>query len=645
MKSIFKFSAEEAVILSMTALWLGGCGGSGGDTPSSPPPPVGTVNFATVTYTVNETTSAVQFSVTRTGGSSGAVSVDVSTVDGSATAGTDYTSAALSISFGDGETAPISGSVEILDDPNTESDETFELVLGNPTGGVSIGPSSRSIVTIVDDDAVGAPGAPALQLTMQQIKILRFTWSDVQGEDEYRLLENADGSSGFTEVATIAADSESYDHEVLLPARLNARYILDACNGTGCVDSNEVFVGSDVSVAVGSITAGIEDDFFGHAVALSNDGLTLAVGASDATNAVGVSAVYVYTRDAPGTWSQEASIERPISGTAFGSSLAFSNDGARLAVGAPNENSTRGAVYVYARDAGGTWSQDALLTASNADIGDLFGWSVALVGGGADAYHLAVGAPEEDGAADFANCQTSPNPSLECDSGAVYTFTSDGGGWSEDGTWKSPTPGWQDHHGWSVALTADALTLAIGVPGEDDNRGAVHVISGGARSILNLSAGVDDNFGWSVALSGLSADGSTLAVGAPVAPDAVARGSGAVYVFAWDGGRYSQVAQLVGSSAGAGASLGISVALSGDGSMLAAGAQGEAGFDTGAAYVFTRGGSGAWSELAHLTAPSPRAGAQFGRSVALSRNALTLAVGEPAVSAATEHGGGSVYIY
>ena len=48
-----------------------------------------------------------------------------------------------------------------------------------------------------------APPAPSLSLDYQSVKAFHFTWADVSGETEYRLLENPDGISGYTQVATI----------------------------------------------------------------------------------------------------------------------------------------------------------------------------------------------------------------------------------------------------------------------------------------------------------------------------------------------------------------------------------------------------------------------------------------------------------
>ena len=141
---------------------------------------------------------------------------------------------------------------------------------------------------------------------------------------------------------------------------------------------------------------------FGHAVALSADGNTLAVSAYwESSNAKGINgnqkdesipqagAVYVFTRRGT-TWTQQAYIKASNTGEAgtadafgegdqFGFSLALSGDGNTLAVGALTEDSaaagingnqadnsaqSAGAVYVFTR-AGTTWSQQAYVKAAN----------------------------------------------------------------------------------------------------------------------------------------------------------------------------------------------------------------------------------------------------------------------------------------
>jgi len=125
------------------------------------------------------------------------------------------------------------------------------------------------------------PVAPTLSLTPQSIKTFHFSWAAVPGVTEYKLQENADGSSGFTTIATIDASATSYDLVTSLPKRINASYILQACNSGGCTDSSQASVTGTLTSAIGYVKASNTEanDNFGYSVALSSDGNTLAVGA------------------------------------------------------------------------------------------------------------------------------------------------------------------------------------------------------------------------------------------------------------------------------------------------------------------------------------------------------------------------------
>ena len=104
------------------------------------------VKFSAATYNAQETDHAAQITVTRSGDASGAISVDYGTFDGTASERYDYTPAFGSLRFGGGE---ISKTFVVLlnEDAFVEGDETINLRLSNPTGGVFIaGPSTASLV-------------------------------------------------------------------------------------------------------------------------------------------------------------------------------------------------------------------------------------------------------------------------------------------------------------------------------------------------------------------------------------------------------------------------------------------------------------------------------------------------------------------
>jgi hypothetical protein len=231
-------------------------------------------------------------------------------------------------------------------------------------------------------------------------------------------------------------------------------------------------------------------DAFGVALALSGDGLTLAVGAifeSSAATGIGgdetsnalrnAGAVYVLRRSALG-WAQEAYVKASNTGDSdrFGAALALSSEGATLAVGASYEASCArgvggdqandgcfgaGAVYVLQRGPAG-WAHTAYVKADNAASDDRFGSAVAL---SADGTVLAVGAPFED----------SPSPGRGADgtrdgspdSGAGYVFRNVAGAWVQETYLKSPSPRFYDGFGTCVALSGDGTTSFVGVPLED----------------------------------------------------------------------------------------------------------------------------------------------------------------------------------
>lgn len=351
---------------------------------------------------------------------------------------------------------------------------------------------------------------------------------------------------------------------------------------------------------------------FGASLALSADGSTLAVGAPDErsnargvngdqtnTDTPGAGAAYVFTR-AGNTWSQQAYVKasntlpKGAFGTDiisannvlrrhhFGASVALSADGSLLAVGSPGEDSNAtgvngnqddhsrwkaGAVYTYVRS-GSTWAHQAYLKAHAGDEVH-FGNSVSLSGDGAT---LAVGAPYDYG---------NPGSGQRSD-GAAYVFTHSGNDWSQQAYLKISDAGVGGKFGDSVAVSADGNTLAA--------RGEVGFVVLFTRTgaAWNEQARVTGKSS-SMALSG---DGSTLIVGwtddASSATgingsenNSTAVQAGGVRLYQRSGAAWSQRTYLKASNAEADDRFGSSVALSGDGTTLAAGATSERSKATG----------------------------------------------------------------
>lgn len=314
------------------------------------------------------------------------------------------------------------------------------------------------------------------------------------------------------------------------------------------------------------VTASAPDlgDQFGARVALSGDGNTLAVGAPsesgdantingpDNNNLRRSGAAYVFTR-AAGTWTQQAYVKasNPDAFDNFGRTLALSTDGQTLAVGAPNEASAAkgtggdqqdnsayasGAVYVFSRHQD-TWSQQAYVKASNTRETAWFGGAIAL---SADGRVMAVGSHFESSAA--TGIDGDQDNTAADRSGAVYLFARQGTQWDQTRYIKASNTGERDLFGYSVALSEDGNTLAVGALSEDsDARGLQgeqgndnapssgaaylfrHTATGWQQQAYIKSSNTDSGgvyeLGAALALSGrvdgAGDEGLTLAVGCP----------------------------------------------------------------------------------------------------------------------------------
>ncbi|MCB9915507.1 MAG: FG-GAP repeat protein [Planctomycetes bacterium] len=327
--------------------------------------------------------------------------------------------------------------------------------------------------------------------------------------------------------------------------------------------------------------------------ALDMDGDTLVVGAQ-AGIASGDSAAYVFVHD-DGSWSEQALLSIPSSQDPFTDWSRVAVDGDTVAVGRASRTLgsgatfwAAGAVHVFRR-AGATWTEEAVLIASNAQAGDQFGWALAL-----DGDTLAVSAFGEDSAASGVDGDQSDD--TLGDAGAVYVFTRSGSTWTQQAYLKASNPGLFDRFGTSLALDGD--TLLVGASEED-----------------SAATGVN----------GVQADES-------------AGQAGAVYVFTRSGATWSQQAYLKASNTGAEDRFGVSVALQGDVALVGALGEGSAATGvngdqtsnaaplSGAAYLFRRV-AGAWSQEAYLKASHADPGDGFGFAVAL--DGPVLAVGAP----------------
>jgi len=130
--------------------------------PTTGPQPVpGAFEFSAADHVELEGDSgsrAVTVTVTRVGGTDGAVSVDYATSDGTATLGdNDYAAASGTLIWADGDGVDKTFDITLIGDTTPEGDESFGIALSNATGGAALGPQSTATVTITNDDPVTPP--------------------------------------------------------------------------------------------------------------------------------------------------------------------------------------------------------------------------------------------------------------------------------------------------------------------------------------------------------------------------------------------------------------------------------------------------------------------------------------------------------
>lgn len=109
------------------------------------PAGTGSLKMSTSNYSVNEDANRVSVTVMRVGGTKGTVTVQYRTVDGTARAGSDFTSVTGTLTFLPGESAK-TVKIDIKNDTDSEGEENFTFTLESPTGGAQfLTPSSATV--------------------------------------------------------------------------------------------------------------------------------------------------------------------------------------------------------------------------------------------------------------------------------------------------------------------------------------------------------------------------------------------------------------------------------------------------------------------------------------------------------------------
>ena len=366
---------------------------------------------------------------------------------------------------------------------------------------------------------------------------------------------------------------------------------------------------------------GTSKDGFGHSAAISDDGSTAIVGSYyiefGITYPIGPGGVYIFTNDA-GTWVLQQKLPTPDmpDSDLFGFSVALSADGNTALVGAqggtgPVDTQVPGTAYIFTRSEG-VWSQQAMLTASDRQVGDHFGVSVALSDSGDTAL---IGAYVDDVGANT-------------NQGSAYVYQRSGSVWTEQAHLISSDGATEDYFGRAVALSSDGNTALIGadfkVINGNTRHGAAYIFTraGAAWSQQTRLTDVNgDAYSWFGASLALSADGRTALIGTD--------SSGAV-VFTASGGIWTQQTFLTDPNAYIG--FGKEIAISADGrtALIAAG------------FTFRRCGN-TWLPMPRLQPDDSPSG--FGYAVSLSGDGTIALIGAPFATVGANQKQGAAYFF
>ncbi|MEM6395007.1 MAG: DNRLRE domain-containing protein [Bacteroidota bacterium] len=357
-------------------------------------------------------------------------------------------------------------------------------------------------------------------------------------------------------------------------------------------------------------------DLYGSSVAISADGNRVAFGAfrndDEGTNA---GSVQVFDWDGT-NWVQAGSdIDGTTSADLFGTAIALSEDGNILAVGAPGPQgepfTTDGVGYVRVYSWNGTTWLPLGQDLTGEMVGDGAGKSVTLSADGTRLAYAAAGAP-----------------GLGSDNEYVRVFDFDGNAWVQLGPDILGEADF-DALGNGLDLSSDGNLLAIGSSRNGNSRGHTRIFEWNGTAWVQLGSNITGEvdgelFGDRLAIS---SSGDRVVISA-TSNASNGTNAGQVRVFDWNGTAWVQAGQDIDGD-GANSLAGRDVAISADGNRIAIGSLDDVGSLSGAGKVrFYDWNGTVWIPIAE-DIDGQTSAENFGSAIALSNSGERLAAGAP----------------
>ncbi len=375
--------------------------------------------------------------------------------------------------------------------------------------------------------------------------------------------------------------------------------------------------------------------FLGVSAAVSSDGKTVVLGApQDFADNPPLGSAYVFVESSNG-WNDATPVARltasdGVNDDFFGWGVAISGDGNLIIVGAARANiganQQQGAAYVYTKPSGG-WAdstEQAKLTPSDGQAGSYFPGGMAVNNNGSTLI-LTGRYPG-----------TGPSSLVSDFTGKAYVFTRPltSIGWGNfrqaavltnsdqnNGCYTDPMS-FCDEFGASASISNDGKTVVVGATNTLPGKAYVYEKPDTGWVDATETAKLTTTDGaYQFGISSISADGSTIAIGALQAPYP----HGAVYIYERSGSDWvaaTQNAKLTTSDTPN--FLGGAVSISGDGKNVAAEAY--CGFGDNCVYVYVAPDTG-WTDATETVAlPS----APYDESgIAFNNDGTALVIGKP----------------